>query len=132
MIFLHSYRVSTSRALRIYKTYGEKAIETIRANPYILAKDINGIGFKSADTVAQKLGIAPDSILRAMAGTTHTLLEATSQGHCALPKETLIEETAKLLKIDPPIAAQALERLPLDRLSSTRPSANTISFMSPT
>ena len=58
MIFLHSHGVSTSRAVRIYKAYGDKAIETVRANPYTLAKVIHGIGFQSADTIAQKLGIA--------------------------------------------------------------------------
>jgi ATP-dependent exoDNAse (exonuclease V) alpha subunit len=57
MIFLHSHGVSTSCAVRIYKAYGDKAIGTVRANPYILAKDIHGIGFKSADIVAQKLGL---------------------------------------------------------------------------
>src|SRR6266403_1577677 len=97
MIFLHSHRVSTSRAVRIYKAYGDKAIETVRANPYTLAKDIHGIGFKSADTIAQKLGIARDSIMRALAGIMHALLEATGDGHCALPKEELIERAAKLL-----------------------------------
>lgn len=114
MIFLHSYGVSTSRAVRIYKAYGDKAIETVRANPYTLSKDIHGIGFKSADTVAQKLGIARDSIMRALAGIMHTLLEATGEGHCALPKETLIEQAAKMLEIDIAIVRQALERLLLD------------------
>jgi ATP-dependent exoDNAse (exonuclease V) alpha subunit len=65
---LHSHGVSTSRAVRIYRAYGDTAVETVRANPYTLAKDIHGIGFKSADAVAQKLGIARDSIIRALAG----------------------------------------------------------------
>ena len=115
MIFLHSYGVSTSRAVRIYKAYGENAIETVRANPYTLAKDIHGIGFKLADIMAQKMGIARDSILRAIAGLTHALLEAMGEGHCALPKEILIEQAAKLLEIDIAIASEALERLLLDR-----------------
>ena len=114
MIFLHSHGVSTSRAVRIYKAYGDKAIETVRANPYTLAKDIHGIGFKSADTIAQKLGIARDSIMRALAGIMHALLEATGEGHCALPKEKLIEQAAKLLEIDVAIVREALERLLLD------------------
>ena len=100
MIFLHSHGVSTSRAARIYKAYGENAIETVRANPYTLAKDIHGIGFKSADIVAQTLGIARDSIIRALAGTMHALVEAAGEGHCALPKEILIERAGKLLEID--------------------------------
>src|ERR1700741_5439423 len=115
MIFLHSNGVSPSRAVRIYKAYGDKAIETVRANPYILAKDIHGIGFKSADIVAQKLGIAHDSIMRALAGIMHALLEATGDGHCALPKEALIEQAAKLLEIDVAIVREALERFLLDR-----------------
>ena len=114
MIFLHSHGVGTNRAVRIYKAYGDNAIETVRANPYILAKDIHGIGFKSADIVAQKLGIARDSIMRALAGIMHALLEATGQGHCALPKEVLVEQAAKLLEIDVAIVREALERLLLD------------------
>jgi exodeoxyribonuclease V alpha subunit len=108
MIFLHSNGVSTSRAARIYKIYGERAIEIVRTNPYTLAKDIEGIGFKSADTVAQKLGIARDSIQRALAGIQHALIEATGSGHCALPKATLVAEAAKLLEVGetPLIASQ--------------------------
>jgi exodeoxyribonuclease V alpha subunit len=68
MVFLHSQGVSTSRAVRIYKTYGEDAVEKVRANPYALAKDIHGIGFKTADQIAQKIGIPHDSLIRACAG----------------------------------------------------------------
>jgi exodeoxyribonuclease V alpha subunit len=114
MIFLHSHGVSTSRAVRIYKTYGDQAIDRVRANPYTLARDIHGIGFKSADTVAQKLGIARDSIIRALAGTMHALLEAAREGHCALPKEVLTEQAAKLLEINVALVREALERLLLD------------------
>jgi exodeoxyribonuclease V alpha subunit len=85
MLFLHSHGVSTSRAVRIFKTYGEQAIAKVRENPYTLAKDIYGIGFATADQIAQKVGIPPDSINRARAGIDHVLLEATSDGHCALP-----------------------------------------------
>ena len=87
MVFLHSNGVSTSRAVRIYKTYGEGAIEKVQTDPYVLARDIHGIGFKTADQIAQKIGIPHDSILRACAGLSHVLLEATGQGHCALPVE---------------------------------------------
>ena len=100
MVFLHSQGVSTSRAVRIYKTYGENAIETVRANPYALAKDIHGIGFKTADQIAQKMGIPHDSIIRACAGLSHVLLEATDNGHCTLPRELLREEAQKLLLVD--------------------------------
>ncbi len=114
MVFLHSNGVSTSRAVRIYKTYGEAAIETVRANPYALAKDIQGIGFQTADTIARKLGIPADSMIRAKAGLVHTLAEAMNAGHCALPKEMLIEKSVLLLGIDEAVIRGALDRLLLD------------------
>lgn len=114
MIFLHAHGVGTSRATRIYKTYGEAAIETVRSNPYLLAQDIPGIGFKTADQVAQRLGIPADSLIRARAGLRHTLLEATNAGHCALPREALLEQTARALEVDTSIVVEALARLLLD------------------
>src|SRR5712671_1982159 len=110
MVFLHSNGVGTSRAVRIYKTYGESAIEQVRANPYRLAQDISGIGFKSADQIAQKMGIPHDSIIRACAGLAHVLQEATGQGHCGLPVELLKDEAGKLLLVDESIVQTALER----------------------
>jgi len=110
MVFLHSQGVGTSRAVRIYKTYGEAAIEKVRADPYILARDIPGIGFRTADQIAQNLGIPYDSILRACAGLRHVILEATGQGHCALPVQVLKEETEKLLQVQDPVIEAALER----------------------
>ena len=115
MVFLHSNGVSTSRAVRIFKTYGDQAIETVRANPYTLAKDINGIGFKTADQIAEKVGIPRDSILRACAGISHSLLEATNAGHCALPKEMLIEQAKGLLAVDEALIREALARLLVNR-----------------
>jgi len=114
MLFLHSNGVSTSRAARIYKTYGEAAIETVRANPYSLAKDIRGIGFQTADVIAQKLGIPPDSLIRARAGISHTLVEAMNGGHCALPKEMLIGNSVSLLGIGEAVVQEALDRLLVD------------------
>ena len=110
MVFLHSNGVSTSRAVRIYKTYGDDAIEKVRTNPYTLAKDIPGIGFKTADQIAQKVGIPIDSLVRACAGLNHVLLEATGQGHCALPIELLKDETGKLLLVNEQIIDTALQR----------------------
>jgi exodeoxyribonuclease V alpha subunit len=110
MVFLHSNGVSTSRAVRIYKTYGEDAIEKVRGNPYTLAKDIHGIGFKTADQIAQKIGIPVDSLIRACAGLSHVLMEATGEGHCALPVELLNDEAGKLLLVDGKIVTEALER----------------------
>ena len=99
MLFLHGHGVSTSRAVRIFKAYGDEAIEKVRSNPYMLAKDIYGIGFATADQIAQKLGIPKDSLNRARAGLDHTLLEATSEGHCALPLEKLKVAAVKLLEV---------------------------------
>lgn len=115
MVFLHSNGVSTSRAVRIFKTYGEKAIETVRANPYSLARDITGIGFKTADQIAEKVGIPRDSIIRACAGISHCLLEATNSGHCALPREMLVEQGRGLLAVDEPLVREAVERLLLNQ-----------------
>jgi len=115
MVFLHSNGVGTSRAVRIYKTYGENAIEQVRANPYRLAQDISGIGFKSADQIAQKIGIPHDSIVRACAGLAHVLQEATGQGHCGLPVDLLKEEAGKLLLVNESIVQAALERTLAER-----------------
>jgi exodeoxyribonuclease V alpha subunit len=108
MLFLHSHGLSTSRSVRIHKTYGAEAIERIRHNPYLLAKDIRGIGFKTADVVAQKLGIALDSPYRACAGVEHILLEATQEGHCALPTADLLTKASELLAVDPLVVESAL------------------------
>ncbi|MGH7968706.1 MAG: SF1B family DNA helicase RecD2, partial [Limisphaerales bacterium] len=110
MVFLHSNGVSTSRAVRIFKTYGANAIEEVRGNPYALARDIPGIGFKTADQIAQKMGIPHDSVLRACAGLNHILVDAMSQGNCALPIALLKEEAGKLLLVPEHIVTSALER----------------------
>ncbi len=101
MVFLQSHGVGTAKAVRIYKKYGEKAVERVKENPYQLAKDINGIGFKSADQIATNMGVAKDSILRARAGLHHVLFECLSQGHCAYPLEELLNKASELLEIDP-------------------------------
>lgn len=110
MVFLQSHGVGTARATRIYKTYGEQAIKIVSENPYILAKDIKGIGFLSADTIARNLGIEPNSVIRARAGINHVLLEATSEGHCGLPKEALISTAKELLEIDEEILQSAIQK----------------------
>ena len=109
MVFLQSHGVGTTRATRIYKTYGDKAIEIVSKTPYQLAKDIRGIGFISADTIASNLGIVKNSLIRAKAGIAHVLLEATSNGHCGLPKELLIQNSEKLLEISRDLIERAIE-----------------------
>lgn len=108
MVFLQSHGVGTSRSVRIYKTYGEQAIEKVQENPYRLALDIHGIGFKTADTLAQKLGIAADSLIRAQAGVRHVLQEWSSDGHCAAFRESLSEMAVKLLEIPSPVIESAI------------------------
>ncbi|MFN0129644.1 MAG: ATP-dependent RecD-like DNA helicase [Verrucomicrobiales bacterium] len=110
MVFLHAHGVSTARAVRIYKRYGDAAITTIRENPYRLADEVWGIGFKTADEIAGKLGIAKDALPRLRAGLQHVLLKATDDGHCALPVETLLEEAGRLLgEPDSPLDALRLQ-----------------------
>ncbi|MGG7056076.1 SF1B family DNA helicase RecD2 [Nitrosomonas sp. ANs5] len=108
MVFLQSHGVGTSRSVRIFKTYGEQAIDKVRENPYRLALDIHGIGFKTADTLAQKLGIAPDSLIRAQAGVRHVLQEWSNDGHCAAVRETLCTMAVKLLEIPAPVIEEGI------------------------
>ena len=108
MVFLHSHGVGTARAVRIYKTYGNEAIARVRENPYRLALDIYGIGFKTADTLAQRLGIPRDAVIRAQAGVRHVLQEFAEDGHCAVHQEELIETAATLLEIPVSIIEQAV------------------------
>ncbi|MCB1062476.1 MAG: ATP-dependent RecD-like DNA helicase [Verrucomicrobiae bacterium] len=101
MVFLHSHGISASRALRIFKTYGEEAVEVLRANPYRLAEDISGIGFQTADQIAQKLGLASDAPGRVRAGVDYVLkTAASSNGHCALPVADLTRQASEVLRIE--------------------------------
>ena len=109
MVFLQSHGVGTGRAVRIYKSYGDEAIVKVTENPYRLALDIHGIGFKTADLIAQKLRIPLDSLIRAQAGVRHVLRELSGEGHCAAPWETLVVEAAKLLEIPTDILEKAIQ-----------------------
>lgn len=108
MVFLQSHGVGTSRSVRIYKTYGDEAIAKVQENPYRLALDIHGIGFKTADTLAQKLGIGMQSLIRAQAGVRHVLQEWSGEGHCAAFRDKLVEMAVKLLEIPADIIEQAI------------------------
>ncbi|GAN55833.1 helicase, RecD/TraA family [Tanticharoenia sakaeratensis NBRC 103193] len=108
MLFLHSNGVGTSRAVRIFKTYGQDAVRLISENPYRLAKDIRGIGFKTADQIARKMGIAPDAMIRVRAGISYALGEAMDEGHCGLPVGELLTSTAELLEVAAPLIETAL------------------------
>ena len=108
MVFLQSHGIGTSRSVRIFKTYGADAIPLVKENPYRLARDIRGIGFKTADQLAQRLGIPKESMLRARAGISYALMEAVADGHCALPKENLLTLAEELLEIGRGTLAEAL------------------------
>jgi exodeoxyribonuclease V alpha subunit len=109
MIFLHSHGVGTLRAVRIFKTYGAEAIRLISENPYRLARDIRGIGFKSADQIAGKLGIAKTAMIRARAGIGYALSEAMDEGHCGLPLTQLVPMAVRLLDVPAEIIGTALD-----------------------
>ena len=102
MVFLHSHGVGTARAVRIFKTYGNNAVQVMAENPYRLARDIRGIGFRTADAIAARLGIEPEAMIRLRAGINYALLEASGQGHCGLPSAELLSLAGELLAVERP------------------------------
>jgi exodeoxyribonuclease V alpha subunit len=108
MVFLHSHGVGTARAVRIFKTYGADAIQVMTENPYRLARDIRGIGFKTADAIAMKLGIEKTAMVRVRAGISYALTEAMVQGHCGLPTDELLPLAEKLLEVPQQLIGSAL------------------------
>ena len=109
MIFLHSNGVGTARAVRIYKTYGADAVQVMSENPYRLARDIRGIGFKTADAIAMKLGIEKTAMIRVRAGISYALTEAMDEGHCGLPTDELVPLAENLLAVPVEIVRTALD-----------------------
>src|SRR5271165_2209513 len=109
MVFLHSHGVSTARAVRIFKTYGADAIQVMTDNPYRLARDIRGIGFKTADAIAMKLGIEKTAMVRVRAGISYALTEAMDDGHCGLPTDELVPLAEKLLEVPRELIRTALD-----------------------
>ena len=107
MMFLQSHGISTLFAVRIYKTYGDNAIDLVTEDPYRLAVDIYGIGFFSADRIALSFGLAPDSPLRIVAAVRHILANSRQFGHCYLTESQIQTEVAELLELE------LGERLPL-------------------
>jgi exodeoxyribonuclease V alpha subunit len=109
MVFLHSNGVGTARAVRIFKTYGADAVQVMTENPYRLARDIRGVGFKTADAIAMKLGIEKTAMIRLRAGVSYALTEAMDEGHCGLPTDQLIPLAEKLLEAPKELILTALE-----------------------
>ncbi|MFD3335258.1 ATP-dependent RecD-like DNA helicase [Streptomyces sp. NPDC058700] len=114
MVFLQEVGVSTSIAVRIYKKYGDASISVVRNQPYRLAADVWGIGFLTADRIAQAVGIPHDSPDRVKAGLQYALSQSSDQGHCFLPEERLIADAVKLLQVDTGLVIECLAELAED------------------
>ncbi len=114
MIFLQPHGIGPAHAVRIYRFYGQQALDIVQENPYRLAMDIHGIGFATADALAQKLGFSSDSPLRAEAGALYMLLTLTDEGHIYYPRQKLVELTGEKLDISMGLVDEALDKLQLD------------------
>ena len=115
MIFLQQYGISNTLAVKIYDTYGMRLYQVMKENPYQLAEDIQGIGFKMADEIAAKIGIRTDSDFRIRSGILYTLLLASMEGHVYLPKEILLRNTAMMLQIPEEVIEVQLANLAMDK-----------------
>lgn len=115
MLFLQSHGVSTAFAVKIYKTYGEKSLDVVNENPYKLADDIWGIGFKTADSIAKKLGIELESPSRIKSGIIYTLNYVTGEGHCYLTKDELEKEASQILELDIALIENVLKKMIEDK-----------------
>jgi exodeoxyribonuclease V alpha subunit len=109
MVFLASYGIGTARAVRIYKQYGDNAIELVKSNPYRLTTDIWGVGFKTADELATRLGLPKDSPLRARAAVRYILQDLSTKGHVGFPEHGVVDETMRLTNIAPEVIREAVE-----------------------
>ncbi|MBQ9991279.1 MAG: ATP-dependent RecD-like DNA helicase [Lachnospiraceae bacterium] len=115
MLFLQQYGISHALAVKIYETYGAKTFETIRENPYRLAEDIYGVGFKMADEIAAKMGIRTDSDFRIRSGILYTLLLATYEGHVYLPRDILLRNTGIMLQLPSEVVEIQLSNLAMEK-----------------
>ena len=111
MLFLQGHDVSTAHATKIYKQYGAESIDIVKENPYRLADDIWGIGFKTADTIATKLGFAKDAYVRLRSGLMYTLNKLSEEGHCFSTRDMLIDTGVKLLEVEADPLTQALDTM---------------------
>lgn len=115
MMFLQDYGISMSLALKIYNEYGPRMYGIIKENPYRLADDIQGVGFKMADEIAQKVGIFTDSDFRIRSGIYYTLLQSVANGHTYLPQEELLASASELLHVDPSVMEKHLTDLQMEK-----------------
>ena len=115
MIFLQKYGISLNLGARIYQKYGQTVYSVLQENPYRLAEDISGVGFKIADEIASRIGIHTDSDYRIRSGMLYTLLQASGEGHTYLPKEELFFRASQLLGVDPSYMEKHLMDMVVDR-----------------
>ncbi|MDO4338102.1 MAG: ATP-dependent RecD-like DNA helicase [Eubacteriales bacterium] len=115
MMFLQKYGISLNLGAKIYQKYRESVYNVLQENPYRLAEDISGVGFKIADEIASRIGIHADSDYRIRSGLLYTLLQATGEGHTYLPKEQLFERASRLLDVDPSYMEKHLMDMSIDR-----------------
>ena len=111
MVFLQSHGITTGYAVKIFKTYGQEAIQKVRSDPYRLERDVDGIGFRIADRIAQRLGMDRDAPARVQAGIRYLLSEAADEGHVYLPAVEMMERAVEILEINAELLPQALEAL---------------------
>lgn len=115
MIFLQKYGISTTLGVKIYKEYGQNLYQIIQENPYKMADDIDGVGFRIADEIASKVGIHTDSDFRIKSGILYSLLQASQEGHVYLPREILFQRAGELLGIAPDLMEKHLMDMAVDR-----------------
>ena len=115
MVFLQEYGISVNLAVKVYERYGQEIYRIIKENPYRLAEDIAGVGFRTADEIAKKVGIREDSDFRIRSGLLYTLLGASSEGHTCLPEELLLRKAAELLRVPAEAVERHLNDLSMDR-----------------
>ena len=115
MVFLQEYGISVNLAVKVYEQYGQEIYRIIKENPYRLAEDIAGVGFRTADEIAKKVGIREDSDFRIRSGLLYTLLGASSEGHTCLPEELLLRKAAELLRVPAEAVERHLNDLSMDR-----------------
>ncbi|MGI6207670.1 MAG: ATP-dependent RecD-like DNA helicase [Anaerolineae bacterium] len=111
MVFLQSHGVSTGLAVKIYRQYGDESVAVVREDPYRLARDVFGIGFKTADKIARNLGLSPDAPTRIQAGLLHALSTLCDEGHCYATREQLLAQASELLEVAPDVCTSQLEVL---------------------
>ena len=116
MLFLQGHGVTTGLAVKIYKTYGDDALQVVQEDPYRLARDIWGIGFKTADKIARDLGLPPDAPSRIQAGVAHALSQLADEGHVYAPEPDLLREATRLLEVDIELVSEAIGALDADEV----------------